>query len=126
MRIAVDGESMLPTVDPRDALLTVACPPGQVRVGDIVVSRDPREPSREIIKRVIGIDADSAPAVGAHTRSADGAVWLGGDNPRRSTDSAHFGPVAWSHVTHLVVARYWPRPRILLEPRRRILHGWHK
>ena len=67
--------------------------------GEVVLARDPREPSREIVKRVAGPD------------DAGGVVLLG-DNPAVSTDSRDFGPVSTEEVTGRVVWRYWPPARV--------------
>ena len=66
--------------------------------GEVVLARDPREPSREVAKRVAGPDGD-------------GGVLLLGDNPAESTDSRTFGPVSRSDLTGRVVWRYWPPGR---------------
>ncbi|MBH76694.1 MAG: S26 family signal peptidase [Dehalococcoidia bacterium] len=63
--------------------------------GDVVLSRDPREKSRIIAKRVAVI-------------GEEGAVILLGDNPEHSTDSRTFGPVPLSDVTGRIIWRYWP------------------
>ena len=57
-------------------------------------SADPRDPRRELIKRVAGV--------------AQGRVTLRGDNPVASTDARTFGPVAAGNVRWRVIARYWP------------------
>jgi nickel-type superoxide dismutase maturation protease len=92
--VEVRGRSMAPTVLPGDRLL-IARLPG--RPGDVVLAADPREPGRELIKRVASIDA--------------GRVTLRGDNPAASTDARTFGSVAASRVRWRVVARYWPLER---------------
>jgi len=91
---------MLPALAPGDyvvvdtrAYARRAPPPGEV-----VLARDPREPSREIAKRVAGPD------------DAAGVILLG-DNPAASTDSRDFGPVSPDGVTGRVVWRYWPPAR---------------
>jgi hypothetical protein len=38
-------------------------------------------------------------------------VWLEGDNPPRSTDSRHYGPVPASSLRGRVVLRLWPVER---------------
>ena len=90
--VEVRGRSMAPALAPGDRLLVVRL--GDPRVGDIVVSADPRDPRRELIKRVAGV--------------AQGRVTLRGDNPVASTDARTFGPVAAGDVHWRVVARYWP------------------
>ena len=92
-RVAVEGESMLPTLVPGDRVLAVRARRG--RAGALVVVRDPRRPSRLLVKRVVQAGSRG------HT--------LAGDNPQASTDSRTFGPVAtlWGRV----VFRYHPAHR---------------
>lgn len=66
--------------------------------GEVVIARDPRDASREIVKRV----AASAAA---------GGVALLGDDPAVSTDSRAFGPVPRAAIVGRAVWRYWPRAR---------------
>jgi nickel-type superoxide dismutase maturation protease len=89
--VQVRGRSMTPTLLPGDRLLVVRAPP---RPGDVVLARDPRQPSRELIKRVTSIGA-----VG---------VRLGGDNLAASTDARSFGAIPHSAVHWRAVLRYWP------------------
>jgi nickel-type superoxide dismutase maturation protease len=97
-RYEVAGESMLPALQPGDWL--IADRKRRPRPGDIVLARDPREPSRTVAKRLLRFEPD-------------GSAWLEGDNAAASTDSRHFGPVPVATVEAVVVARYWPRPRRL-------------
>ncbi|WP_370328442.1 nickel-type superoxide dismutase maturation protease [Euzebya sp.] len=90
-RVAVEGPSMLPTLRPHDRLAVLPLPPVE---GRLVVLRDPREPSRTIVKRVVAV--------------AGGAVEVAGDNPDASTDSRHFGPVPAGLVRGRPVYRYHP------------------
>lgn len=96
--VAVRGSSMTPTLRPGDLLLVErwTLSRRQPRAGDVVLARDPRLPSRELIKRVDSV--------------ADGRVALRGDNPG-STDSRTFGRVAASDLEWRVVLRYWPLSR---------------
>ena len=50
------------------------------KVGQLVVLKDPRDPSRHIIKRIVALK--------------DSFVWVEGDNKERSTDSRDFGWVS--------------------------------
>ena len=91
----VTGDSMEPALRRGDVLVVL---PRWVRwrVGHVVVARDPRLPSRELIKRVVSIDA--------------GGVVLHGDRPDRSTDSRTFGAVPEASVLGRAV-RVWPPRR---------------
>ncbi len=89
---------MLPALAPGDRLLVESRtfslrPPTP---GEMVLAADPRQPDRELIKRVVAIDA------------AAGTLELRGDAPGQSTDSRAFGSVRIDRVRWRVVARYWP------------------
>ena len=94
--VEVRGRSMAPALLPGDRLLLarLARPP---RVGEVVVAPDPRQPQRELIKRVAEADRES--------------VTLRGDNPASSTDARTFGAVPVVSVRWRVVLRYWPLGR---------------
>jgi nickel-type superoxide dismutase maturation protease len=87
-RIVVEGHSMEPTYLAGERL-TVLRKWRPVRVGDVVVVRDPREPSRWLLKRCVA--------------RRGGLLDLRGDNPSASTDSRDFGEVGSSSVRFLVV-----------------------
>jgi len=79
---------MLPTYVPGE-LLTALVKWRRVRVGDVVVVRDPRDPSRWLLKRC---------------RARHGALLdLRGDNEGASTDSREFGLIPGSQVRYLVL-----------------------
>ena len=87
---------MAPALQPGDRLLVEALSYAlrAARPGDIVLAPDPRQPDRELIKRVASV----GPA-GIHLR---------GDHPAASTDSRTFGAVAADTVRWRVALRYWP------------------
>jgi len=98
--VEVTGRSMAPALLPGDRLLVEAVslrrrPP---RVGEVVLAPDPREPERELVKRV------------AHV--ADARVDLRGDAADESTDSRAFGSLPVTAVAWRVAFRYWPPSRI--------------
>ncbi|HEY6608570.1 MAG TPA: S26 family signal peptidase [Candidatus Limnocylindria bacterium] len=93
--VEVRGRSMAPTLAPGDHLLVVR---GRARPGRIVLARDPRDPGRELIKRVERVD--------------EGSVWLTGDNTARSTDARTFGAIAPDEVRWRAIARTWPPGRL--------------
>ncbi len=92
--VEVRGRSMTPTLAPGDRLLVVRVQP---RHGDVVLAHDPRDPGREVIKRV--------------GRIGPAGIRLYGDNPLASTDARTFGAVAAEQVAWRAIARYWPPDR---------------
>lgn len=95
--VVVRGRSMAPTLLPGERLLVTRLDRAP-RVGEIVTAPDPREPERELVKRVTSVDA--------------GGVRLRGDNPAFSTDARVFGAIPTERVAWRVVARIWPPRRI--------------
>jgi len=92
---------MAPTLLPGDRLIvesrTYARRPP--RIGEVVLAADPREPGRELIKRVASVD------------TALGEVELLGDAPGESTDSRAFGRVPLAAIRWRASIRYWPPGR---------------
>lgn len=89
-RLEVAGLSMVPEYAPGDRV--VVRKTHQVAVGDVVAVRDPGDPDRYLIKRVVALERH--------------AVRVEGDNSGASTDSRHFGPVPDSLIVGRVVAKY--------------------
>ena len=100
--VEVRGASMAPSLLPGDRLLVEshAYQGRQPRPGEIVLAADPREPERELIKRVASVDP------------ASDSAELRGDAPAASTDSRVFGAVPLSTIRWRAVYRYWPPGRI--------------
>lgn len=96
IRVEVRGWSMAPTLAPGDRMVAIGGLAG--RPGDIVAVRDPRDPSRLLVKRVGAVEVDRR-------------LHLSGDDPSASTDSRSFGPVSPALVAGRVVWRYWPPER---------------
>ena len=94
--VEVRGRSMVPTLRPGDRLLAVRLRRAP-RVGDVVLAADPREPRRELVKRVAVVDA--------------AGVTLRGDHPAFSTDARAFGAIPAARIGWRVAARYWPLRR---------------
>ncbi len=95
--VTVRGTSMAPTLLPGERLL-VARLSRAPRVGDVVLAADPRDPQRELVKRVALV--------------RDGEIVLRGDSPAASTDSRAFGALPSDRIEWRVLARYWPPLRI--------------
>ncbi len=99
--VEVEGGSMTPTLLPGEWLL-VECRSYTrrlPRIGEIVLAPDPRDATRELIKRVAAVDPDA------------GTLDLRGDAPEASTDSRTFGAAPLAGVRWRVIARYWPPGR---------------
>ena len=94
--VEVRGRSMAPTLRHGDRLMVMAR--GDARVGDVVLAADPREPGRELVKRVASIGSRG--------------VTLRGDNPAISTDARSFGQIPVDAIAWHAVLRYWPPGRI--------------
>ena len=101
-RVAVEGDSMRPTLEPGDWLLAdpeafAEAPP---RVGELVLVPDPRQPSRLLVKRV------------AEIHDGGRELFVTGDAHEESTDSRAFGSVDASTLEGRPWFRYWPPGRI--------------
>lgn len=96
--VEVRGRSMVPTLEPGDRLLveTWTYRRRTPRVGEVVVTQDPRSASRELVKRVAAVE--------------QGQVTLRGDSAK-STDSRRFGSVPTAGVRTRAMVRYWPLRR---------------
>lgn len=90
--LEVTGDSMIPTLHAGDWIL--ARKGAQARPGDVVVAVGPGD-RPDLLKRVARVDA--------------GGYWLVGDNPGRSTDSRHFGPVPTVRAKVVWRVRPWGR-----------------
>ena len=89
-RVAIAGESMAPTL--REGQWWVARRTTVCRPGDIVVIDHPAYDGLLAAKRAI--------------RRENGGWWVEGDNPDRSRDSRHFGPVPDERIVGRLVMRY--------------------
>ena len=101
-RVAVEGDSMRPTLEPGDWLLVDpdAYRDASPEVGDLVLVPDPRKPSRVLVKRVAEVHDD------------DQELFVTGDARDASTDSRAFGSVTASTMEGRPWFRYWPPRRI--------------
>jgi len=125
----VEGNSMLPTLEPQERLIVgrIHYLIGQPQRGDVIVFQFPQDPERDFVKRVIGlpgetvtieqgqvfIDGRPLPAetyvVHADSRSAGpvtlaaGEYWVMGDNRAGSSDSRSWGPLQ----KRLIIGKAW-------------------
>jgi hypothetical protein len=91
---------MRPTLAPGERLLVRHG--GRVREGRLVLARFPD--GTLAVKRAVEQRA---------TRLGEPAWWLLSDAPEVGVDSRHRGPVRQGDVVAVVLARVWPRPRLL-------------
>ncbi|HVS67522.1 MAG TPA: S24/S26 family peptidase [Mycobacteriales bacterium] len=97
MRVAlVRGPSMVPTL--RDGDRVVVRLGGAPRAGQVVLVELPGRPLS--VKRLVEL-------------RSDGTARVEGDNPFASTDSRVLGALPAEVIKGTVVARLWPRPRLL-------------
>jgi len=93
--VEVRGASMEPTLRAGDRLLTLPVALLRPVAGHIVVVTDPTDPTHQVVKRLLDVDAVSAD--------------VRGDAPDRSTDSRTWGRIPRSSLRRVAVAR-WPWP----------------
>jgi signal peptidase I len=105
-RVAVEGWSMAPTLQPGDFLIAVR--PGFIPRGGLGVVEHPDRAGYEMVKRFAGVPGDSIDGI---TLGAD-RFWMIGDDPDASADSRAFGAVSREAIRGVVVFRYWPPWRI--------------
>jgi signal peptidase I len=91
--VVVRGGSMEPTLWTGDRLVTLPAVPWLLRPGRLVVVGDPADPTHQVVKRLVDLDA----------RTVD----VRGDAADRSTDSRSWGRLPRSSVRRVVLAR-WP------------------
>ena len=89
---------MEPTLSDGDWLLVLRG--GSPRPGQLVVTAMPESPGLRLVKRIV--------------RREPHGWWLEGDNTGFSTDSRSFGAVAEARIEGVVIARYWPKPRLFV------------
>jgi nickel-type superoxide dismutase maturation protease len=81
-----------------------------LRHGDVVLARRDEKPRRGDVVVVTWVTRPRQLSVKRAAHPEDEGWHVEGDNPHASTDSRELGP---ARVHGVVVARLWPRPRLL-------------
>mmetsp|Transcript_12778 Transcript_12778/g.35905 ORF Transcript_12778/g.35905 Transcript_12778/m.35905 type:complete len:164 (-) Transcript_12778:331-822(-) len=120
----VTGSSMQPTLNPdpqagNDVVLVDLLSRAYhwYQPGDIVVVSSPRDPSKQLLKRLIALQGSTirVPEQGGALKIPQGKCWIEGDNPAVSEDSAsEYGPVPMALIRGRVMAVVWPPSRVQL------------
>jgi signal peptidase I len=108
-RVEVAGASMTPALHAGDRLLVVRT--RRLRVGDLVVLPDPRDPDRALVKRLAAEPGGRVSCGDLVLEAGEGEVIVLGDNPAASTDSRDLGPLPVGSVVGKAVYRYHPPER---------------
>jgi signal peptidase I len=135
LRVVVADESMLPTLVPGDRLYVDARAfrNGSARTGDLVVLKDPDDPSKWLVKRVRALgpstlwrtrsgfrdpmDSERSPEgippadVIEEIELPRGSLYVISDSPGTARDSRKFGPVEARDLIGRVIRRYYPLHR---------------
>jgi len=82
----------------------------KIKVGDIIITKNPTDPNQNVCKRVVGLEGDRIPLQyrDSHRFVPAGRLWVEGDNFTESRDSRNYGPVPLGLVRGRVVARLYP------------------
>jgi signal peptidase I len=132
-RFEISEASMVPVLRPGDRVLTWEREP---RRGAIVVFEHPSRPDFWMVKRVIGLpgehveitdgrvlidgtpldepwSADPTGPDGSWDLAPNEAIVLGDARTLSAGDSRQIGPLSTENLRRVVVARYWPEPRMI-------------
>ncbi|MGB9903149.1 MAG: signal peptidase I [Desulfotomaculales bacterium] len=136
----IPSGSMRPTLLEGDRIIVskISYRIGAPQRGDIIVFKDPRDPRRDLVKRLIGLGGETVALKNNHlyingqmmpenylpqgTRFADygpsrvpeGYYLMLGDNRNVSDDSRYWGPLPEKNIIGKALFIYWPLNRIRL------------
>jgi len=130
---AISGSSMEPTLHDGERVVIDKLGPAitDLAAGDMVIFTSPLDPTKNLVKRVIGVEGDRITLRGDRVyRNGElllesyalrglyherdelvvpvGHIFVLGDNRPQSKDSRHFGPVESGAVRGRVLLRLWP------------------
>ena len=103
IRFVVRGESMMPNFIPGCRLLVsrVSYLFHRPQTDDVVIIRDPRNSTRELIKRIVAVPGDKMGDIVLH----ENEYFVAGDNKDHSRDSRSFGPIQRNLIVAKVVLK---------------------
>lgn len=86
----------------------------KLRIGDVVIFKSPRNPSKTLIKRITAMPGDTIHIneTGEIKIIEEGHCWVEGDNQHSSYDSNNFGQVPLGLIEGQVCFIIWPMDRI--------------
>lgn len=137
-RIRVDGYSMYPTFDNGEFVIVnkLAYRWSEPKRGDIIVFHNPRNPSVEYIKRIIGLPGETVTVNGGQVFIngelldepyisedplyenewivPENSLYVLGDNRNNSSDSHSWGALPVEYIVGKAMLVYWPPERISL------------
>ena len=85
-----------------------------LKIGDVVIFRSPRDPARIMIKRIAAMPGDTIylTETGETATIDEGHCWVEGDNQTSSYDSNNFGQIPLALIEGRVCYIVWPVHRI--------------
>jgi len=113
----VPAGSMAPAILPGEHIWVDRRAAGKApRKGDIVVFRFPRDPNRDLLKRVVALAGETVKVKGklgkggrVPVKVPPGHVFVMGDDRKNSFDSRHFGPVKVEAIKGRATSVLWSR-----------------
>lgn len=143
----VSGSSMAPLLQSGDQVLVARVAPKEIKRGDVVVFTRTGNPTEQWAKRVLAVGGESVDiregqvyvsgrllddisfrniksldemnyvSRGQAIHVQEGFLFVVGDNPARSVDSRHFGPISIANVIGIPYKIFWPIDRIrIIQP----------
>lgn len=117
----VSGDSMFPTFKNNDYLIVdeLSYRFKEPARGDVIVFRSPVEPSKYLIKRIVGLPGETMnfalpegllgnKPFSSSVTLTEHEYFVEGDNRPASFDSRYWGPLARERITGRALVRLWP------------------
>ncbi|CAL1701412.1 unnamed protein product [Somion occarium] len=120
---SVTGRSMQPTLNPDSSVWhdIVLFDPWSVKAlreynrGDVVAIKSPYD-SKLLVKRIVALHGDKIKTLPSYpdpeVKIPEGYAWVEGDEPFKSEDSNHFGPIPLALIDSKLTFIVWPWNRI--------------